>query len=90
VSGLCSVRGGELPPEQRRVLARALRLEWISLGFFATALVFTGLVMGQSQALKTSWIDTRSAWSRRSPCWWPRGCGGASRTAATRTGGIGA
>lgn len=53
----CRVQGGELPPEQCAVLRRALRLEWISLAFFATALVFTGLVMGQSQALKTTWID---------------------------------
>lgn len=57
MTDLCTVRGGELPPELRAALARAVRLEWISLGFFVSALVFTGLVMGQSQALKTTWID---------------------------------
>ncbi len=56
-TGLCSVRGSELPPEQKAALRRAVRLEWISLGFFVTALVFSGLVMGQSQAMKTTWID---------------------------------
>lgn len=57
MSGLCTVHGGELPPVQRDALRRALRLEWISLGFFASALAFTALVMGSSQALKTAWID---------------------------------
>ena len=49
--------GHELPPEQFRLLQRARRIEWFSLVYFVTAILFTALVMGQSQAMKTAWID---------------------------------
>ncbi len=50
-------RGHELPPDKARLMRRATRIEWFSLAYFATAIVFTALVMGQSQAMKTAWID---------------------------------
>lgn len=52
-----AVGGHELPPDKHRIMQRALRLEWISLGFFITAIAFTAIVMGQSQAMKTAWVD---------------------------------
>lgn len=47
----------ELPRAKEPLMRRAQRVEWISLFFFATAIAFTALVMGQSQAMKTVWID---------------------------------
>lgn len=54
-----SVRFGhtELPAEQQEALRKAIRLEWVTMGFLAvtTALVF--LVLGNSQAMKAAWIE---------------------------------
>lgn len=47
----------EMPPDQARAMQRAVRLEWISVVYFVTAIAFTALVMGQSQAMKTAWVD---------------------------------
>lgn len=47
----------ELPPEKQRAMRSAVRLEWISLAYFASAIAFTAAVMGASQAMKTAWID---------------------------------
>lgn len=49
--------GHELPPDKHRIMQKALRIEWISLAYFVTAIAFTAVVMGQSQAMKTAWID---------------------------------
>jgi cation diffusion facilitator family transporter len=49
--------GFELPPDKQRLLRMAMRIEWISIAYFATAVTGTALVMGQSQAMKTAWID---------------------------------
>ena len=54
---MTATRGGELPPERARAMRRAVRLEWISVVYFSTAIGFTALVMGQSQAMKTAWVD---------------------------------
>lgn len=47
----------ELPPAREQLLKKALRLEWSSLVYFSTAIAFTAVVMGQSQAMKTAWFD---------------------------------
>lgn len=52
-----AVPAHELPPDKHRVMQQALRLEKISLIYFATAIGFTAAVMGQSQAMKTAWVD---------------------------------
>lgn len=47
----------ELPPDKRRVHARAVRLEWLTLAYLATAIVFIRLTMGASQAMKVAWLE---------------------------------
>jgi cation diffusion facilitator family transporter len=54
------VRTGEeqqLPPEQREALAKAKRLAWITIAYLVSVVMLLALVMGQSQAMKTAWID---------------------------------
>ena len=50
-------RSHELPPEQHRVMQKAVRLEWISLVYFTTAIAFTAVVMGGSQAMRTAFFQ---------------------------------
>jgi cation diffusion facilitator family transporter len=49
--------GNELPPEKDRANRRALRLEWISLGYWVTAIVVLYFALGQSQAMKAAWVE---------------------------------
>ena len=46
-----------LPEELRGTLRRAKRLEWINIGFTISIIVVMGLVLGQSQTMKTAWIE---------------------------------
>jgi cation diffusion facilitator family transporter len=47
----------KLPDEQREALRKAVKFEWITIGFLAvsTALVFA--VLGNSQAMKAAWVE---------------------------------
>lgn len=47
----------DLPDEQRQILAQARRLEWWTIFFLGTIVVVMFLAMGQSQAMKTAWIE---------------------------------
>lgn len=47
----------ELPQEQAAALRRAVRLEWVTLGFLAVAVTVVGLVLGNSQAMKAAWVE---------------------------------
>lgn len=47
----------ELPGEQSEALRKAIRLEWITLGFLAVSITAVGLVVGQSQAMRTAWFE---------------------------------
>lgn len=47
----------ELPPGKREVLQRAIRLEWVTIAFFVTAVVALYLTLGSSQAMKAAWIE---------------------------------
>lgn len=47
----------ELPDRQREVLRRAIRLEWITIGFLVVSVTLVGLVLGNSQAMKAAWIE---------------------------------
>lgn len=49
--------GVELPPRQAKVLRRAVRLEWITIGFLTGAVIVVYLVLGNSQAMKAAWIE---------------------------------
>lgn len=57
--GADGVRFGhtELPKRQVEVLRRAIRLEWITIGFLAVTVSLVFLVLGNSQAMKAAWIE---------------------------------
>ncbi|GIJ51741.1 cobalt transporter [Virgisporangium aliadipatigenens] len=47
----------ELPPDKRLLHKRAVRLEWLTILFFACAVALLGVTLGQSQAMKAAWIE---------------------------------
>jgi cation diffusion facilitator family transporter len=47
----------ELPREKLPAYRRAVRLEWITIGYLITAIVAIYLTLGNSQAMKTAWIE---------------------------------
>lgn len=47
----------DLPGEQRDALRRAIRLEWFTIGYTTVTIVLVALVVGNSQAMKTAWIE---------------------------------
>lgn len=47
----------ELTPELQDSLRRAVRLEWITVGYLVVAVCLIALVMGSSQAMKAAWIE---------------------------------
>jgi cation diffusion facilitator family transporter len=47
----------ELPPEKEPAYRRAIRLEWITIGYLITAIAAIYLTLGNSQAMKTAWIE---------------------------------
>lgn len=50
-------RGTELPPTQAQANKRAIRLEWISLAYWITAIIAIYFTLGQSQAMKAAWVE---------------------------------
>ena len=46
-----------LPQDQRDAMARAVRLEWWNIGWTLSIVLVMGLVMGQSQTMKTAWTE---------------------------------
>lgn len=46
-----------LPERQARALQRAIRLEWITIGFLVGIVALVFLVLGNSQAMKAAWIE---------------------------------
>lgn len=46
-----------LPDRQVEVLRRAIRLEWITIGFLVVTATLVFLVLGNSQAMKAAWIE---------------------------------
>ena len=49
--------GGAVPAELREPMARAVRLEWWNIGFSISIIVAMGLVLGNSQTMKTAWVE---------------------------------
>ena len=47
----------QLPDKQQETLRKAVRLEWITIGFLAVTVFLVFLVMGNSQAMKAAWIE---------------------------------
>lgn len=52
-----AARHFELPPDKMAVHRKAVRLEWLSIAYFASAVTVVFLVLGSSQALKAAWIE---------------------------------
>lgn len=46
-----------LPEEQRRALRRAVRWQFFTIGYTSLTIVLIALVMGESQAMKTAWVE---------------------------------
>ncbi|BDI22925.1 cation transporter [Herbiconiux sp. L3-i23] len=47
----------ELPAEQKKALADAARLEWLTIGFLVVTVTLVYLVLGSSQAMRAAWIE---------------------------------
>ena len=47
----------ELPPAVEQPLKQAIRLEYWNLFWTATIILAMGLVLGQSQTMKTAWVE---------------------------------
>lgn len=50
-------RGHELPPDKQALMAKAIRLEWLTLAYLLSAVFFIYLTLGSSQAMKTAWFE---------------------------------
>lgn len=50
-------QGYRLPPDKERLLHKAIRLEWISLGFVLSTVLVMYLSMGSSQAMKMALLE---------------------------------
>lgn len=49
--------GTHLPEEQQQLMRRATKLEWISIGYAACTITLVALVVGNSQAMRTAWVE---------------------------------
>lgn len=47
----------ELPPPKEKTYRRAVRLEWITIVYLISAIVFIYLTLGSSQAMKAAWLE---------------------------------
>lgn len=47
----------DLPHEQQEALRKAIRWEWATIGYTACTIALVALVVGNSQAMKTAWIE---------------------------------
>ncbi|MEV7607349.1 cation transporter [Paenarthrobacter sp. NPDC089322] len=47
----------QLPPEQQAALRKAIRFEWITIGFLAVSTAMIYLLLGNSQAMKAAWVE---------------------------------
>lgn len=47
----------DMPEEVRQTMRRAIRVEWLSLGYLLVAVVLIYLTAGQSQAMRVAWIE---------------------------------
>jgi divalent metal cation (Fe/Co/Zn/Cd) transporter len=47
----------ELPPDKADVHRRAVRLEWLTIAYLISAVIFLFLTLGNSQAMRTAWIE---------------------------------
>ena len=52
-----SAPGTHLPEEQKQQMRKAAKLEWISIGYTAFTITLVALVVGNSQAMRTAWVE---------------------------------
>jgi cation diffusion facilitator family transporter len=52
-----TTRPFELPPNKAEANRRAIRLEWITIGYLITAVFFIYITLGASQAMKAAWME---------------------------------
>jgi cation diffusion facilitator family transporter len=47
----------EMPPQKQAIFDKAVRLEWVTIVYLASAVVFIYLTLGSSQAMKAAWLE---------------------------------
>ena len=47
----------DLPPEQAQALRKAIRWEWFTIAYTSVTIFVLALVVGNSQAMRTAWIE---------------------------------
>ena len=47
----------DLPPEQQKALQKAVFWEWVTIAYTGLTIALVALVVGNSQAMKTAWIE---------------------------------
>jgi divalent metal cation (Fe/Co/Zn/Cd) transporter len=47
----------ELPAQLTATLRKAIRVQWITIGFLVVAIIIVYLVLGNSQAMKVAWVE---------------------------------
>ena len=52
-----TTRSFELPPDKAQTNRKAIRLEWITIGYLITAVFFIYITLGASQAMKAAWME---------------------------------
>lgn len=52
-----STRHNEFSPDRERIRRRAVRVELVTIAYLLTAIVVVYLALGNSQAMKTAWVD---------------------------------
>lgn len=46
-----------LPEKLQDTMRKAVRLEWITIGFVGVTIILVGIVAGQSQAMRSAWVE---------------------------------
>ncbi|HYF11695.1 MAG TPA: cation diffusion facilitator family transporter [Actinomycetota bacterium] len=47
----------EMPPQKQAIFDKAVRLEWVTIVYLTSAVVFIYLTLGSSQAMKAAWLE---------------------------------
>ena len=47
----------ELPPDKQRIYDKVVKLEWLTIAYLISAIVFIYLTLGASQAMKAAWLE---------------------------------
>lgn len=50
-------RHDRLPQQQQETMRKAVRMERVTIGFVIVTIVLVGAVAGQSQAMRSAWVE---------------------------------